>query len=194
MQGRSSLKMTLEDRKAEEGHAALKEGKKMLKTSVFGRWKPDFEGAAGSFERAATCFKIAKAPTEAIAAYKEASECLTRLESGFMAAKHLESAGFIAREIKDALQAAALYEQAAELHRMDGRIDNAAEAFGKGALAVEEADIARGGEMMVAACALYDDEEDEPRLLGSIEVFKKVLLHCLNSRRCFDWRGSPSPI
>ena len=62
------------------------------------------------------------------------------LAAVLMAAKHLESAGFLARDLKEAAKAAQLYEQAAKFHEADGRRDNAAEAYCKAARVLEGAD------------------------------------------------------
>ena len=153
----------MEARKLKEGEAAMAAGAKCKKTSLLGRWKPDWEAAAAEYERAATCFKVGKAFARAIDAYVGASEAHTQVEGqNYMAAKHLESAGFLARDLKEAAKAAQLYEQAAKFHEADGRRDNAAEAYCKAARVLEGADDARAAALLEEACALPDDEDASP--------------------------------
>ena len=166
----------MEARKLKEGEAAMAAGAKCKKTSLLGRWKPDWEAAAAEYERAATCFKVAKAYARAIDAYVGASEAHTQVEGqNYMAAKHLESAGFLARDLKEAAKAAQLYEQAAKFHEADGRRDNAAEAYCKAARVLEGADDARAAALLEEACALPDDEDEVGKLAAFVEVFKTAV-------------------
>ena len=166
----------MEARKLKEGEAAMAAGAKCKKTSLLGRWKPDWEAAAAEYERAATCFKVGKAYARAIDAYVGASEAHTQVEGqNYMAAKHLESAGFLARDLKEAAKAAQLYEQAAKFHEADGRRDNAAEAYCKAARVLEGADDARAAALLEEACALPDDEDEVGKLAAFVEVFKTAV-------------------
>ena len=123
----------MEARKIKEAEAFLVAGNKLLKTSTFGRWKPDWEGASAEYEKAATAFRVGKAFHQAIGMYQKASEAHEKFDSGFMAAKHMETAAFLAGSggLKEPAQSADYYERASALHQLDGRIENAGEALGK---------------------------------------------------------------
>ena len=64
----------MEARKLKEGEAAMAAGAKCKKTSLLGRWKPDWEGASSEYEKAATAFRVGKAIHQAIGMYQKASE------------------------------------------------------------------------------------------------------------------------
>ena len=52
----------MEQRKLAEGEKHMVAAAKCLKTRPFGRWKVDWEEAAAEYDKAATAFKVAKAP------------------------------------------------------------------------------------------------------------------------------------
>ena len=108
--------MSIEQRKEKEGDAELAQAAKCLKTGLMSRWKPDWESAAAHFEKAASCFRVAKAYPKAIEAFVKASEAHTNIDSDFMAAKHLETGAVIARDSsKDPAQAATFFEMASKI-------------------------------------------------------------------------------
>lgn len=169
----------MEARKIAEGEKALLDGAKCLRTSMLGRWKPDYEAAGAEYETAATAFRVAKALPRAIDAFCKASAMHEKFDSGYMAGKHLETAAFLAGAggLRDAAQSAELYEKAAKLHQPDGRLENAAEDLGKAARALEGVDNARANVLAGAACDLYADPDvaadaSEMRTIASIEVYK----------------------
>ena len=135
---------TMEQRKVAEGEKSMVAAAKCLKTSLFSRWKVDWEEAAAEYEKAATAFKVGKALAKAVDAFCKASEAHEHFESNFMAAKHLDSAAFLTKELRDPGQAAALYERSSRLHMDGGRVDAAAEALGKAARALEASGVAAG--------------------------------------------------
>ena len=170
----------MEAKKKAEAEKAMVEGAKCLKTSTFGRWKPDYEAAAAEYEKAATAFRLAKALPSAIEALTKASAMHEQFDSGYMAAKHVETAAFLAGAggLKDPAKSADLYEKGAALHQVDGRLENASEALGKAARVLEGVDNKRAGEIGVAACDLFVDEladASELRTLSAIEAHKLVV-------------------
>ncbi len=166
----------MEARKIAEAEAELASAAKCLKTSMFGRWKPDHEAAASHYEKAATAFRVGKAMPRAVEAYVKSSAEHEEFDSLFMAAKHLESAAVLERDsMKQPDRAVELFERASKLHQLDGRTDAAAEALSKAGRAMEPTDARRAAELMVGACGLFDGEEELPRLLGSIETYKQAV-------------------
>ena len=177
----------MEERKIKEGIALMASGEKCLKTSMFGRWKPDWESATADYEKAATAFRVAKAWAQAVGAFEKAAQGQEQLGSGFMAAKHVESAAFLAGAggLCDGASSAARYERAAALHQQDGRVENAAEALGKAAKALESSDPERAAKLMSAACdAFADDEADssELRLIQSLDTYKTAVAFLLRAK------------
>lgn len=161
-----------------EGEASLLAAGKCLKTGLLSRWKPDWEGAAAEYEKAATAFRVGRAAPRAMDAFVKAAEAHQHFDSLFMAAKHLESAAMLARDLTQPDSAASLYEKSANLHRLDGRIDAAAEALSKAARAVEANDPARAGELMVAACDLFALEGadlTEVQRLASLDTYRAAV-------------------
>ena len=173
----------MEARKQKEGEDAMAAGAKCMKTGMFSRWKPDWDAASVHYEKAATAFRVAKALPQAMDAYVKASECHRNLDSNFYAAKHLETAGLIARDnAKEPAKAATFYEMASTIHTEQGNLDCAGEALSKGARAVEEEDPARGATLFMKACDLYDDEEEAARLLAAVETFKQAVSFLLRTK------------
>ncbi len=179
----------MEKKKIAEAEKALLDATKCTKTSMFGRWKPDYEAAAAEYEKAAVAFRVAKAMPRAIDAFSKAADMHEKFDSGYMAAKHMETAAFLAGVggLKEPLQSAELYERAAGLHRIDGRVENAAECLGKGARALEGVDNARGATLATEACDLYDEDvladASDMRTIQSLEPCKLAVQFHLRTGR-----------
>jgi len=156
---------------------------KALKTSAMSfKFRPDWETACAEYEKAVTCFKVAKDMQRAIDASVKASEAHTHLDNKmYMSAKHLETAAFFARDLKRPDEAARLYEEAASFHQMDGEYGAAAEDLAKGGKALEGHDDARGGALMVAACENIDQIEEEGKLGMSVDVYKQAVSYMLRT-------------
>ena len=180
---------TMETRKVAEGDAHMLAAAKNLKTGVFSRWKPDWEAAAHDYEKAATAYRVAKALPQAIDAFCKTAEAHEQFDSYFMAAKHLESAAFLAKELRNPGHAAALYVRSAELHKLGGRVDSAAETYGKAARTLEAsgvaADVQQGAELMNSACELFVDASDELSAVQqqtSLETYQAAVAYMLRAK------------
>lgn len=140
----------------------------------------DWDAAAAEYERAATGFKVAKENARAMEAFEKAADAQGHLSAGeFMAAKHLESAAFLALELKREADAASLYDQAATVHLSVARVESAAAALIKAAKALEASDAARSAETAARACELFDELEDEFKLRqGSDSIRAAVNVLC----------------
>ena len=181
----------LAKRKIAEANAAMAAAAKCLKTGMFSRWKPDWEAAAAEYEKAATAYRVAKNNDLAIDAFVKASEAHERFDSGFMAAKHMETAAALAGggSLRQPDKAAKLYERASVLHQEDARVENAAEALGKAARALEGVDAAataRGCTLAIAACDLYaddvhDSDVSEMRIIASLEAYKLAVPYLMRA-------------
>jgi len=157
---------------------------KHLKTGML-KWKPDWDMAGAEYEKAAIAFRVAKATPQAIGAFVKASEANQKMASLFAASKHLESAAFLAKDLKQVAYAADLYEKASQLHNEDGRVDTAAEALTKAARTVEAEDAQRGAALMGSACDLFEHADDltEVQVLASLETYKAAVAYLLRAKR-----------
>jgi hypothetical protein len=117
--------------------------------------------------------QVAKEMQRAIDACIKASQAHTHLDNKmYMSAKHLETAAFLARELKRPDEAARLYEEAASFHQMDGEYSAAAEDYSKAGRALEGHDDARAAKLMALGCENVDQVEEEGKLGIGIDVYK----------------------
>ncbi|VVC39445.1 Tetratricopeptide-like helical domain [Cinara cedri] len=86
--------------KTEEARECMEKAKKHLKTSLL-KWAPDFDLAADEYAKAATCFRVGKAFKESKTCFLKASENYLQHGSFFYAAKCLDQAIIISKEIGD---------------------------------------------------------------------------------------------
>eukprot|EP01120_Amphizonella_sp_Union-15-10_P000918 TRINITY_DN10991_c0_g1_i1.p1 TRINITY_DN10991_c0_g1~~TRINITY_DN10991_c0_g1_i1.p1 ORF type:complete len:306 (+),score=78.32 TRINITY_DN10991_c0_g1_i1:105-1022(+) len=97
-----------------EGDQLVIKGDKLAQTSFF-KWKADWEGAADEYEKAATCYKLAKNLVKAKEAWKKAAIAYQHLHEEFSSARCLESAALNAKESQSMNEACELYLQASQL-------------------------------------------------------------------------------
>jgi len=123
-------------KKVEEALAHIKEAEKNLKTG-FMKWKPDYDLAADEYNSAATCYKT-------IRQHKECRECLMKAaenykinRSFYSAAKCLDQAALISKELNDYEAVFKLCERSATMHQEHGTPDTAALCLDKGAKIIE---------------------------------------------------------
>ena len=119
-------------KKIAEAKTHLAEAEKSMKTSLFKR-KPDLDSAASSFEKAGSCYKIAKDFNKAIECCSKAAEYYTQNNSLYAAAKQHEQVGFLANEIKNYALLADSFEKSAELMITSGTRDSAGIILERGA-------------------------------------------------------------
>ncbi|KAK2147858.1 hypothetical protein LSH36_534g01018 [Paralvinella palmiformis] len=143
------------DKKILEGLEHVKQAEKCLKTGLF-KWKPDFDGAAFEYSKAAVAFKNAKATDHAINSYLKCSAVQREMGSS------LESAALILKEVKNADKAADFVEQAADLYLEHGTPDTAAIALDRAAKMIEQMAPERSIKMYMRACEICEGE-DRPR-------------------------------
>ncbi|XP_050432131.1 gamma-soluble NSF attachment protein isoform X2 [Adelges cooleyi] len=103
--------------KCQEGRECMEKASKYLKTSLL-KWVPDYDSAADEYSKAAVCFRVGKS-------YKESKECLLKASQNYIkngslfhAAKSLDQALILSKEIGDlsdvpdmALKASYYYQQ-----------------------------------------------------------------------------------
>ncbi|KAF1755294.1 hypothetical protein GCK72_021863 [Caenorhabditis remanei] len=105
------------ERKAEE----------CMKTSMIKlKFKPDYDGAAYSLERAAVCYRNAQEPRKAADSLLKAAQYYQENRNLFHAAKAREGAAMLLRDIKEFAEAVKLFEKAIDGYAESGNLDTAA--------------------------------------------------------------------
>jgi len=117
-----------------------------------------------------------------IAALRESAIAHKEIESYHTAAADLEAAANLVREGKrdDAL-ASGLYQESAQLYRLQGAsYDKAAAMLVKAGETIGETDVNAGVELMKQACAIF---EDENRGVFHDATFKKAICFCISKEK-----------
>ncbi|KAJ8302475.1 hypothetical protein KUTeg_018871 [Tegillarca granosa] len=173
-------------KKKEEGLEHIRQAEKCMKTS-FLKWKPDLDGAAAEYAKAATCFRNAKLFEEAKDAYIKAAETNRQMNSSY------EQAGLLCKENKQIEDAVNLMELAARLFQEHGTPDTAALTYDKAAKMVEMSYPDKSADLYIKACdvsevstvvpvgktsSLYDEAIDsfkkEIEFYSSVENFTMI--------------------
>jgi len=176
---RKRTKMSQAEIKFKEGMNLMKEGEKLLSTTLF-RWKPDSEGAATNFQNAAICFKNAKAHEQAKEAYVKAGENFYK--SGLLqaAGQAMGDGAAMAKQLKRYEEAASLYERSSNCFLENGAPDRAGETLAKAAETIKEVNIDKACEYYLAACDLYFTEGREQ---FGLEIFKTTTTLLLKAKK-----------
>lgn len=125
------------DRKKEEGMEYVRSAEKHLKTSLL-KWKPDYDSAADDYSKAATCFKGAKSFHQCKEYLLKAANCYNSNKSSYHAAKHLEQAIMMCKELNDLSDVESLATRAGTLFLEQGNREAACTVLEKGAKSLEE--------------------------------------------------------
>ncbi|KAK4361387.1 hypothetical protein RND71_020339 [Anisodus tanguticus] len=133
---------------------------KLTKLS-FTRWSIDWKSATGLYEEAANLFRVAKSYEKAKEAFEKASKGQEMLSSPWDAAKHMESAATMAKELGNWKEVADFYRRATELYNECGRAQPAADALGKGARALEDGAPDEAVQLYTEACAILEEDGKE---------------------------------
>ncbi|XP_026804667.1 gamma-soluble NSF attachment protein [Rhopalosiphum maidis] len=118
--------------KIQEGRECMDKAAKYLKTSLL-KWVPDYDSAADEYSKAATCFRVGKS-------YKESKECLMKasenyLQNGslFHAAKCMDQAIIMSKEIGDTSEVFKLAMKASHYYQQHGSSGSASLLLNKAA-------------------------------------------------------------
>ncbi|CAK9222267.1 unnamed protein product [Sphagnum troendelagicum] len=161
-------------RKLEDGGASVEEERGRVKvaqrcmtkanyltTLSFTRWVKDWANATPLFEQAALNFKLVKMPEEAKLAYQQAAMGQIKQSSPWMAAKHMEAAGVLAKELSCWNEVVDFFKQASALYVECGKVQPGADALIRGARAVQELKPNDALTMYMDACRLLEDDNRE---------------------------------
>jgi len=144
-----------------DGDNLMKEGDKLITKTLF-RWKPDWDTAGPIFERAGNAYKNAQNHYGSKEAFKKAAKCFIQSELEFLAAKSLESAGLMAKEMKEDDEAIQLMEESVTHYRVTGNGDKAAELLIKSARWLEASDPDKALEFCKNSIEVFEvDEKDQ---------------------------------
>jgi tetratricopeptide (TPR) repeat protein len=146
------------DRKIAEAREHVREAEKCLKTGLL-KWKPDYDGAAVEYGKAAVAYKNAKAHDEAIDSYMKQADAQKQMGSIFHAAKSIEAAGMLCKESGNLSRAADLIEQAATMYLEHGTQDTAAVVLDRAAKMLEQSLPQRAIKLFMRACEVAEAED-----------------------------------
>ncbi|XP_051128882.1 gamma-soluble NSF attachment protein-like [Andrographis paniculata] len=132
-----------------------------LTTLSLTRWNADWRNATALYEQAANAYRLAKKHDKAKDAFEKASKGQEMLSSPWDAAKHMESAAALAKELGNWSQVSDFSKHASELYIECGRSQAASDALAKGARALEEASPDEAIKLYTDACAVLEEDGKE---------------------------------
>ncbi|XP_068656736.1 gamma-soluble NSF attachment protein-like [Aristolochia californica] len=130
---------------------------KLTKLS-FTRWSADWRNATVLYEQAAVAFRLAKDYEKAKIAFEKASQGQEMQSSPWDAAKHMESAAALAKELRQWKEVSDLYRKSSELYLECGRSQPASDALAKAALALEDASSDDAVKLYADACVILEED------------------------------------
>ncbi|KAH7654409.1 NSF attachment protein [Dioscorea alata] len=133
---------------------------KLTKLS-FTRWSADWKSATVLYEQAAIAYRLRKDYEKAKEAFEKASKGQEMISSPWDAAKHMESAGALAKEIGRWNEVIDLYRKASELYIECGRSQPASDALAKGACALEDVAPDDAVKLYNNACEILEEDGKE---------------------------------
>ncbi|KAK9676745.1 hypothetical protein RND81_11G097500 [Saponaria officinalis] len=127
----------------------------------FTRWNADWRNASVLYEQAAVAFRLAKNYEKAKLAFEKASKGQEMLSSPWDAAKHMESAASMAKELGSWNEVSDLYRSASQYYIECGRSQPASDALAKGARAVAESLPEEAVRLYTDACEILEEDGKE---------------------------------
>lgn len=173
------------------GDERMAAGNKCARKGWFHR--PDYQGAAFEYDKAALAYKNAKEWDLAVAAYKKSAEC--HKENGVLSAsaRAFESAAGCCKDgLKDATQCGDFYRLAAEAYHLSNNDERAADVLARGAkaidtLALKMSDQGKQTETYLLAIELIKDginfyENSEKLAIYGLKAVKSAITIALRAR------------
>nr|XP_046148891.1 gamma-soluble NSF attachment protein-like [Oncorhynchus gorbuscha] len=155
--------------KINEAHDHIAKAEKYLRTS-FMKWKPDYDSAASEYAKAAVAFKNAKMLEDAKEAYLQEAEAHTNNKTLFHAAKALEAAGMMLKDMQRIPEAIQYIERASMMYVENGTPDTAALALDRAGKLIESQDLAKAVDLYQKAASVFENED---RLRQAVEMLGK---------------------
>ncbi|KAG9133132.1 hypothetical protein Leryth_026797 [Lithospermum erythrorhizon] len=161
------------------------------------RWSADWRSATALYEQAANSYRVSKKYEKAKEAFEKASKGQEMLSSPWDAAKHMESAAALAKELKNWTEVADFYKRAAELYTECGRGQPASDALARAASftnsidifhaivnfklsALEDAVPDKAIELYTEACAILEEDGKEQMTFDLYRATTSVYLKLEN--------------
>ncbi|XP_063076236.1 N-ethylmaleimide-sensitive factor attachment protein, gamma b [Engraulis encrasicolus] len=168
--------------KINEAHEHIAKAEKCLKTSMT-KWKPDFDGAATEYSKAAVAFKNAKQFDQAKEAYLKEAEYHTENKALFHAAKAYEQAGMMLKDMKRMPEAIQLIEKASIMYVENGTSGTAGIALDRAGKLMEPMDLNKAVDLYQKAADVFENED---RLRQAAELLGKASRLLVRLRRLDD--------
>ncbi|KAK5827060.1 Gamma-soluble NSF attachment -like protein [Gossypium arboreum] len=125
------------------------------------RWSADWKSATLLYEQAANGFRVSKDYEKAKLAFEKASKGQEMLASPWDAAKHMESAAALAKELRNWTEVIDFYRRASELYMQCDRPRPASDSLAKAARALEDALPDDAVQLYTDACVILEDDGKE---------------------------------
>ncbi|KXJ76616.1 hypothetical protein RP20_CCG009322 [Aedes albopictus] len=122
--------------KIEEAQEHIRQAEKSLKTSLL-KWRPDYDFAADEYNKAATCFRNAKALDQCKECLLKASDCHRQNRAIFHAAKCLDQVILICKDMNNLAEVRKYAEKACNLYQQHGSPESGAATLDKAAKILE---------------------------------------------------------
>jgi len=165
------------NRKIQEGLGLIKEAEKHLKTGFF-KWSADFDSAADKYQKAAVCFKVARAYDRAQDAFIKTAECHEKNGQLFHAGKALTEAVGISCEAKKFKEAMELMEKACQLYREYGSPDTACINLVSTAKKIEFAEPMEAMKLYEKAADIAEEDEKLREAVKHLNDVSRLLAKC----------------
>ncbi|XP_044734638.1 gamma-soluble NSF attachment protein [Chrysoperla carnea] len=114
----------------------VRQAEKGMKTSLL-KWRPDYEVAADEYSKAATCYRNAKSFEQSKDCLMKAAECHKQNRSLFHAARSVEQAILVCKELGDMREVQHLADRACNMYQTHGSPDAGASVLEKAAKILE---------------------------------------------------------
>eukprot|EP01132_Coremiostelium_polycephalum_P006733 gene6733-8349_t len=161
--------------KKQEADSSMKEADKL--------WKPDWDGASFLYEKAANSYRSIKAFENAKYCFQRLSLCKLNVDEYYMAAKNLESASTMAKDLGDIQECTKLLIEASKLYRTNGNSFQAADTMTKAAKLLEDTDLEKTISLLMDSCELFElDDKDH----YSGDTFKLTISMLLRHKKYFE--------
>ncbi|KAK8930607.1 Gamma-soluble NSF attachment protein [Platanthera zijinensis] len=141
----------------------MSKAEKLTKLS-FTRWSTDWKAATELFEQAAIGYRMRKNNEKAKEAFEKASkgqEMISSFYGPWDAAKHMESAAALAKDLHRWNEVSDHYRKASDLYMECGRSQPASDALAKGASALEDTEPDEAIRMYNDACGILEEDGKE---------------------------------
>ncbi|CAH4038974.1 gamma-soluble NSF attachment protein [Pieris brassicae] len=120
-----------------EAQEHCKAAEKYLKTGLL-KWKPDYDSAADEFSQAAQCYRIARDVKNSKECHMKAAELYEKNRSFFHAAKAIENAVIVSKELSSPEELYNMACNSSSLYQQHGSGDAGANVLDKVAKIIEE--------------------------------------------------------